>query len=447
MVDKRRIYELNKKQFGSGPVVYWMSRDQRVLDNWALLYAQEIALERKLPLEVLFCLVPRFLDATIRQYEFMLKGLEEVENTLRKYNIPFTLITGPPDKVVPGYIGEIDAGVVISDFSPLRVQRTWRENVAKSTTVSFIEVDAHNIVPCRQVSDKQEFGAYTIRPKIHRHLDSYLTGIPEVKKHPYNISKPDSVDWSGARNTLKVDTGVEKVSWLQPGEKAAAGVLDDFLNHRITYYADDRNDPNKNVISNLSPFLHFGQISAQIVARTVKSSRKKKQSRETFLEELIVRRELSDNFCFYNDNYDSFDGFPAWSQKTLNEHRSDKRDYLYTVDEFEQAQTHDPLWNAAQIEMVETGKMHGYMRMYWAKKILEWTESPEEALALGIYLNDKYELDGRDPNGYAGLAWSIGGVHDRAWQDRPVFGKIRYMNYNGAKRKFDVDKYIQRIGC
>lgn len=444
MVDNFRTKTLIRGDHSSGPVVYWMSRDQRVHDNWALVYAQEIALERKEWLEVVFCLVPRFLDATVRQYEFMIQGLEEVESTLRRYAIPFTLLSGSPEQRIPEYIRKIKASVIISDFSPIKIQRSWKEKAAKSAGVSFYEVDAHNIVPCRDASDKQEFGAYTIRPKIHRLLDKYLVEIPGVKKHPHNDTLPDPVDWIKARSSLKVDTGVGKVAWLQSGEKAAAKMLDEFLNNRITHYADDRNDPNKNAVSNLSPYLHFGQISAQRVALAVTSSRKKKLSREVFLEELIIRRELSDNFCFYNEQYDSFDGFPAWAQKTLNEHRNDARDHVYSVDDFEQARTHDPLWNAAQIEMVETGKMHGYMRMYWAKKILEWTDSPEEALAIGIYLNDKYELDGRDPNGYTGLAWSIGGVHDRAWAERPVFGKIRYMNYNGAKRKFDVDKYIQR---
>ena len=162
------------------------------------------------------------------------------------------------------------------------------------------------------------------------------------------------------------------------------------------------------------------------------------------LEELIVRRELADNFTFYNTQYASFDGFPAWAKQSLNEHRKDKREYLYSLKQFEQAETHDPLWNAAQTQMINKGKMHGYMRMYWAKKILEWTPSPEEAMMIAIYLNDKYELDGRDPNGYAGIAWSIGGVHDRAWFDRPVYGKVRYMNYRGCESKFNVKEYIRQ---
>jgi deoxyribodipyrimidine photo-lyase len=210
-------------------------------------------------------------------------------------------------------------------------------------------------------------------------------------------------------------------------------------------YNEKKNDPNFSVLSNLSPYLHFGQISAQKIALEAKKLEADYgESINSFLEEMIIRRELSDNYCLYNKNYNSFEGFPAWAKRTLNEHRKDKREYLYDLADFENAKTHDDLWNAAQIEMVKTGKMHGYMRMYWAKKILEWTESPEQAFEYGVYLNDKYELDGRDPNGYVGVAWSVGGVHDRAWTERPVFGKIRYMNYNGCKRKFNVASYIEK---
>ena len=231
--------------------------------------------------------------------------------------------------------------------------------------------------------------------------------------------------------------------WLVPGEDAAAGVFSDFLSGRLSSYNEKRNDPNANSVSDMSPYLHFGQISAQRMALEILKSYPGSPDTGAFLEELIVRRELSDNFCHFNTAYDSFEGFPQWARTTLNNHRRDEREYIYSKEQFELARTRDRLWNAAQSEMVKRGKMHGYMRMYWAKKLLEWTASPEDALATAIYLNDKYELDGRDPNGYAGCAWSIGGVHDRAWAERPVFGKIRYMNENGCKRKFDTERYIK----
>jgi deoxyribodipyrimidine photo-lyase len=221
--------------------------------------------------------------------------------------------------------------------------------------------------------------------------------------------------------------------------------LGQFIAERLPGYDTDRNDPNRSGQSGLSPYLHFGQISAQRVALEVRKADARPEAKAAFLEELIVRRELSDNFCFYNPAYDSFEGFHSWAKATLNAHREDRRQFLYSLRQLEAGGSHDPLWNAAQKEMVATGKMHGYLRMYWAKKVLEWTPSPEEAIAIAIYLNDRYSLDGRDPNGYAGIAWSIGGVHDRAWGERPVFGKIRYMSYEGCRRKFGVDRYIKKV--
>jgi deoxyribodipyrimidine photo-lyase len=257
--------------------------------------------------------------------------------------------------------------------------------------------------------------------------------------------KVPTTEWEQIPSFLKINNSVKEVSWLRPGEKAAKKVLRDFVQKKLSAYNRDRNDPTKNGQSNLSPYLHFGNMSAQRVALEIQKYGKSKKDEEAFLEELIVRRELSDNFCFYNNSYDRFEGFPAWARESLNKHRKDSREYVYTLEQLENALTHDDLWNAAQREMVTRGKMHGYMRMYWAKKILEWTKSPESAMEIAINLNDRYELDGRDPNGYVGIAWSIGGVNDRAWGERPVFGKIRYMSYNGCKGKFDVKKYIEHF--
>lgn len=219
------------------------------------------------------------------------------------------------------------------------------------------------------------------------------------------------------------------------------------MKHRLEEYPLFRNDPTANAQSNLSPYLHFGQLAAQRVALQLQTHNAPIKAEEAFLEELLVRRELSDNYCFYSPHYDSCAGFPAWAQATLSAHRKDPREYRYSLDALELSHTHDTLWNAAQREMVLSGKMHGYLRMYWAKKILEWSASPEEALTSAIYLNDKYELDGRDPNGYTGIAWSIGGVHDRAWNERDVFGKIRYMSFRGMKAKFDISAYEDKCAA
>jgi deoxyribodipyrimidine photo-lyase len=211
---------------------------------------------------------------------------------------------------------------------------------------------------------------------------------------------------------------------------------------------ESRNDPAKpQSLSGLSPYLHFGQVSgARCAMEAKKHAKSASKAVETFFEELVVRRELADNFCWYSPKYDSLEGQKYdWAKDTLRLHASDKRDKVYTLEQFESAKTHDSLWNAAQKELVFGGKMHGFMRMYWAKKILEWTESPEQALEFAIFLNDKYSLDGRDPSGYVGCAWSIVGVHDQGWKERPVFGKIRYMAYSGCEKKFKIPDYIARV--
>jgi deoxyribodipyrimidine photo-lyase len=441
----KRVRIFRKAGERKRPIVYWMSRDQRVHDNWVLVFAQEMALERKVPLIVVFCLLPEFLGATIRQYGFMLKGLKEVEERLRENRIPFYVLTGQPGIEIPAFIERCSAVELVTDFDPLCIKLNWKAEIAEKTDITFYEVDTHNIVPCWIASPKQEYAAYTIRPKIKRLLPEFLEDFPDIQKHRYHWEETSETDWDGIARTLRVDLSVPEVDWLRPGQNAALERLREFIEEGLERYPGDRNDPNKDAVSNLSPYLHFGHISSQRIALEVSKSSVSQESKDAFLEELIIRKELSDNFCFYNEHYDSFSGFPDWAKKTLDDHRRDAREYIYSQEELESSRTHDDLWNAAQMEMVKTGKMHGYMRMYWAKKILEWTETPEDALKIAIYLNDKYELDGRDPNGYVGIAWSIGGVHDRAWKERPIFGKVRYMSYNGCKSKFDVEGYISRV--
>lgn len=412
-----------------------MQRDQRLHDNWALLRAQEIALETGSPLGIVFNLAPKFLNAPLRAYHFMLKGLKELQESCQKYGIAFFLTLGDPIKEITKLVQNVKAGALIKDFNPLHPTTEWKEGVLNKVSVHFEEVDAHNVVPVWIASNKLEFAAYTLRPKIHAQLGQWLTDFPSLKKHPHAWELIPSINWRSAEDTLSIDRTVTPIKWLEPGEKAAQELLQKFLNQGLVDYNTGRNDPTLAAQSNLSPYLHFGQLSAQRVALLT-------QDYPAFFEELVVRRELADNFCHYNPAYDQFEGFHVWAQKTLNEHRADPRPHLYSLQEFETARTHDPLWNAAQTQLLETGKMHGYLRMLWAKKILEWTPSPEEALRIAIYLNDKYELDGRDPNGYAGIAWSIGGVHDRAWGEREIFGKIRYMSSDACKRKFDTKTYM-----
>lgn len=446
MINEKRIRLLQNGNETNGPIVYWLSRDQRVHDNWALLFAQKLGLEKKKSLIVIFNLVPDFLEATIRQYGFMLKGLQEVETELSNYNIPFFLLSGKPEEQIPKFIKKINASILISDFDPLKIKRIWKRDVAKQISIPFFEVDAHNIVPCLHVSNKLEFAAYTIRPKINKSLIEFMDEYPILKKMNKGEIQADKTDWVKIKKSLQINFDVKEVDWIKPGETAALKSMQNFLKNKLKDYNNLRNDPTKDGQSNLSPYLHFGQLSAQRVALEIERTNGSEESKKTFLEELIIRRELSDNFCYFNKNYDSFDGFHDWAKTSLNLHRKDEREFVYTFKQFENAKTHEDLWNAAQKELILKGKMHGYMRMYWAKKILEWTKSPEDALKIAIYLNDKYELDGRDSNGYAGIAWSIGGTHDRAWFERSVYGKIRYMNRNGAERKFDIKTYIKKFG-
>ncbi len=444
-MNEKRTRILKDAPKSPGPVLYWMSRDQRVQDNWALLYAQESAVRQKAPLLVVFCLAPGFLGASLRHYRFMLQGLKNTALELKKKNIPFFLLVGAADKVLPEFVKKQKVSELISDFSPLKIKKQWSMNLASRLPIPFIEVDAHNIVPCWQASPKQEYGAYTLRPKLKKLLPEYLEEFPKLKKHPFPFRPdPPRIVWDRLEGHLAIDhAGPEQVSAL-PGAKAARKSLRDFLEFRLARYPEGSRDPNLNTLSGLSAYLHFGHISAQRIALETRKAREGEDFQEAFLEELIVRRELADNYCFYNDHYDSFEGYPDWAKKTLTAHRKDTREYIYSREEFERALTHDDLWNAAQREMVVEGKMHSYLRMYWAKKILEWTESPEKAQEICIFLNDRYELDGRDPNGYTGIAWSLGGVHDRAWKERPIFGKIRFMSYKGCASKFDIQAYIKR---
>ena len=440
--DIRRSKKLNAINYSGGNVVYWMQRDRRFHNNWALIHAQNIAIKYKVPLTVFYSLNGNFANANPRQYGFLLRGLSETIEVFKKHNIPFHLRRGDVLTSLHNYISSSNTGYLITDFSPLKVYKKRLNKIIEDIEIPVDMVDAHNIVPAWIVSDKQEFAAHTIRRKIHILLDSFLHSFPKVISHPFNVNiEHETIDPDAILRELQIDNSVQEVNWINPGENEGKRSLKTYLNERIDVTGESRNDPNKDSLSNLSPYIHFGQLSAQEIALQVIAT-EDSVGKDTFLEQLIVRRELSDNFCYYNDDYDSFNGFHSWAQKTLNEHREDQREYLYSSSEFENANTHDKLWNAAQHQMIVSGKMHGFMRMYWAKKILEWSEDPEAALQIAIDLNDKYELDGRDPNGYTGIAWSIGGIHDRPWFERPVFGKVRYMNYNGCKRKFDVNKYI-----
>jgi deoxyribodipyrimidine photo-lyase len=273
-------------------------------------------------------------------------------------------------------------------------------------------------------------------------LGDFLTEFPQIQRQTAvfseNVSAPD---WKRAEAIYPYSGSFPVVS----GAKAAHETLREFTDEKLFFYNEKRNNPNFDAQSMLSPYFHFGQIAPQRAALNALAADAPDEDKDSYIEELIVRRELADNYCLYNPGYDGIEGADPWALKTLDEHGSDARDYVYPFEVFDSADTHDTLWNAAQMQVKLTGRMHGYMRMYWAKKILEWTDSPETAFRYALLLNDTYALDGRDPNGYVGVAWSVAGVHDRAWTERPVYGKVRYMNRNGCRSKFDVQGYIDKI--
>lgn len=426
-------------------VVYWMARDQRVQDNWALIYAQQLATKHQLPLHVVFCLPSNLPHATTRRCHFLFSGLKEVETECRALNIGFHLLKGSGGDVLPGFVAENKCACIVADMSPLYFFRDQLDVVSKTlpSESCLYQVDAHNVIPVWETSEKAEYAARTIRPKIHKQVDEYLTEFPLVEKHSVELKKEiEPVDWDAASATLTIDDSVSVATKFQPGTANGLKFVSKFLEEGLKGYDKDRNNPNvDDGASNLSPWINFGQISAQ---RIVLMARKSKNNSTGFVEELLVRRELADNFCYYQPNYNSIEGCTNWAKQTLEAHRKDKREWVYTKQQLEEAKTHDDLWNAAQLQMVKHGKMHGFLRMYWAKKILEWTASPEEALEISLYLNDHYELDGCDPNGVTGCMWSICGVHDTAWTEREVFGKVRYMNYKGCMRKFDVKGFVAK---
>jgi deoxyribodipyrimidine photo-lyase len=445
MIHQKRIQPLNSRRERLGEyVLCWMQASQRAEYNHALEYSVFRANELEKPVVVFFGITGKFPEANLRHHYFMLEGLKEVSAALARRGIRLVIHRRSPDKGVIS-LGK-RASLVVVDRGYLKIQRAWREYAARRLECPLIQVESEVVVPVQEASPKEEFSAAAFRPKITRKLTEYLVPLRPQRLKVGSLSLDfDSIDLSDLDNlcsNLRIDRSVPRVYDLRGGTSRAKRLLRAFIRSKLDQYDNLRNDPGLDYLSNLSPYLHFGQISPLYVAlQILKSS---SPGKEAYLEELIVRRELSMNFVFYNQNYDFYQGLPDWVKHTLSTHKGDRREYVYSLNDLERAKTHDPYWNAAQMQMRITGKMHGYMRMYWGKKILEWSKTPEEAFRTALYLNNKYELDGRDPNGFAGVAWCFG-KHDRPWGEREIFGKVRYMNAAGLRRKFDVDAYIQKI--
>ncbi len=428
-------------------VVYWMQRAQRVLDNSALDLAIEVGNEWKKPVVVFFAPMPFYPNANWRHYAFLQQGIADIAEGLAKRNVGFVL-RSYPDHSLLKFCEEVRPVLVIGDENPLRETEHWREVAAERLRVPLWTVDADVIVPTR-LTKKEHFGARTIRPKIHELLPEYLVAGKSIEAHvawrkPRKITSL-AYDQDFLPDWKSLDRSVGLVSGIRGGTGEALKVLDKFVHRGLKNYPRDRNHPEISGTSHLSPYLHFGHISPLTVALAVKAAEAPAEAKEAVLEQLIVRRELAINFVHFNKDYDSFESLEPWADRSLARHSGDHRPILYTDRQLECAETHDPLWNAAQKQMVLLGWMHNYMRMYWAKKILEWSPSIAAAYRRAVWLNDRYEVDGRDPNGYAGIAWAIVGKHDRAWFERPIFGQIRYMSYASTSKKFDCKRYIEQI--
>ena len=431
-------------------VIYWMQRSQRATDNLALEYTVRLANDLGKPVLVYFGLYDAYPMASARAFQFMLEGLRETAGALEDRGIGFVIRREHPQDGLPSAASEFRACAVVVDEDYLNIGRSWRSHAATRLDVKFIQVDAETVVPAR-LSGKEEWGAFTLRPKIRRGLEDCFVDVPDSSvKHRWISGVGENLDGRNIdpgdlSSRLDVDQNVLPVPCFSGGTAEAESKLRWFIQENLPRYATENNQIGVSVSSELSPYFHFGQISALRTALMVDAADAPGECIDAFLEQLIVRRELGINFCLNNPNYDKLGSAPDWGRKTLDAHRYDDRPEIYTLEELESCETYDDLWNASQLELVKYGKIHPYMRMVWAKSILQWSPTPQEALARCIYLNDKYALDGRDPNGYVNIAWSIFGKADRPFGERPIFGKIRYMTTASTKRKSDWRSYVRRV--
>jgi deoxyribodipyrimidine photo-lyase len=432
-------------------IVYWMQRAERGRDNHAVDLAVKLANLLELPLVVYFAAISNFPHANLRHYTFLNQGLVDVEEDLAERNISFVMRRAPHESHEKMF-ADVGAAMIVGDENPMRKPERWRKHLASVLKIPFWTVDTDVVVPSKLI-DKPQYGAYTIRPRLQRLMPDYLHPYENLKaKHEWERPKgfhADSVHEDITRGWKDLDRSVQPVESWQGGMHAALKRLRHFTGTMLEDYDTQRNKPEVDGSSCMSPYLHFGHIGPLTIALAVEAVAKKnpklRGARDSYFNELITWRELAVNFVRTTPNYDSHECAENWAKQTIAEHAKDEREFLYKLSELENAKTHDDLWNAAQTQMLHHGWMHNVMRMYWAKKILEWTPDVKTAVKYAVHLNDKYFLDGRDPNGYAGIAWAILGKFDRAWGERPIFGKIRYMSGASTGKKFDSKKYMQQM--
>lgn len=427
-------------------VLYLMQQAQRAACNHALEYAIRQANEHALPVVVVFGLTPRYPSANRRHYAFMLEGLAETRKDLARRGIRLIVRPEAPDRAALSLAAA--AALLVLDRGYTRIQRQWREALAREAPCRVVEVESDAVVPVEAAMDHEAYMAATLRPRLHRRLAEFLVPLKETKPAADSLrlrlggEEVGVDDPARALLGLKLAGGPEPVYGIRGGAAAASAALETFLRFKLHHYDERRDDPMAEGASGLSPYLHFGQVSPLAVALAARENGRGKAA-DVFLEQLVVRRELAFNFVWYNPDYDRYAGLAAWAKKTLAAEASTPRPVVYDRSAFEAGATHDPVWNAAQRELTKSGRIHGYPRMYWGKKILEWSATPEEAFETAVFLNDRYALDGRDPNGYAGVAWCFG-KHDRPWPRHPIFGNVRMMSEGGLKKKFDTGAYVRQ---
>lgn len=442
-MENERWAVLNDKPVQNGDyVLYWMQQSQRVSWNHALAYAIRMANSLKQGVLAVFGLTDGYPEANLRHYTFMLEGLEDALRHLHSRGIRLIVQKGHPPDVAAQWAKQ--ASCVVCDVGYLRHQRAWRALLAEKADCRVVQVETDVIVPVSVVSGKAEYAARTLRPKITQQHSRFLFRCQDEVPAVSTVG-PGTNEVLALLDDLNVDRTVPPVSHLfKGGETEAINRFERFITECLPYYAENRNQPQTDVVSHMGMYLHFGQISPLYLLDRVNREPEFAEDRAAFVEELLVRRELAINHVVYNPHYDSYEGLPSWARQTLADHANDPRKPCYSEDELDRAGTHDPYWNAAMLEMKHTGYMHNYMRMYWGKKILEWAESPQVAFEIALRLNNRYFLDGRDPNSYAGVGW-IFGLHDRPWKERPIFGKTRYMAATGLERKCDIAAYVAKV--
>ncbi len=443
-----RITRLNDRGPKDGTcVAYWMQSSIRAEENPALAVATSEANKRHLPLLVLFSIDPQIPSANRRNFTFMAEALQETAVMIEATGAQVCILRGSAVENIAGIYRDVKPALIVTDESHLNNGRSRREAVAGRVGCAMLQVDGNVIVPVRRMPGEQ-YAAYTIRPRLMRLLPDHLGPLSQEspayrgKRLAEGDVQSDDIRREVARLRL---TDIAPSPLFRGGEDAAARTLERFVEERLDGYAESRNKPELYATSDMSPYLRFGCISpVGMVRRVLERREEMPEDADAFVEEAFVRRELAENFTFFDRAYRSLTSLPDWAAGTLDAHRRDQRQHLFTLKELEEGRTGDDLWDAAQKEMVAKGKMAGYMRMYWGKRVLEWTRTPEEALNVLLYLNDKYEIDGRCPNGYAGIMWCFG-KHDRAFAERPIYGKIRYMSRAVQRSKFDMQEYIRRV--